>query len=294
MQACKERVKDVYERIINLEIAYELNAAFFHIFEGAASAKGLEASAMAVGRAGYVGLVGQKNSAVEAEIGQCALLKYEDVFFIEPIVIVPPENSVGFGVVERAGHNVPGAGGVVFLRRCSDGFGKDLKEGLVLYGADWEISFWAVEAKARSLSAGDDKGGDLAGRYQLPAELSCLGVSALLVWTGRARGVGGGRSEIGRHGGGSGFSYETDYPIVYFGKVQRLNLFKQALLLGAIQLLPKGQKMALVVVFQHFFQVFNGSLVNHTSDFKLKNRILSEFSKFSRKLQKFDEIHLTG
>ena len=62
--------------------------ASFHIVEGAAFVKGLEASAVAVGRGGYIGSIGQQDFAVETKIWQCALLKYKNVFFVQAVIVV--------------------------------------------------------------------------------------------------------------------------------------------------------------------------------------------------------------
>jgi len=59
--------------------------------------------------------------------------------------------------------------------------------------------------------------------------------------------------------------------------VKLADLRKQMLSLSCIQLVPECQKMALVVLFEHFFYIFVSLLSTHIQDFELKTGILHYF-----------------
>ena len=141
-----------------------------------------------------VSSVGEEDFAVEGEVGQRSLLEYEDVVFVQSVVIVGGEDIKCLVVVEGAGHHIPGAGRIVFFGGGGNGFSEDLKEGFIFDGADGEVAFWAVEAEACSLSAGDDEGGDLALGDEVFAQLACLVVFSAL---GGGRAGGGDKREQG-------------------------------------------------------------------------------------------------
>ena len=276
MQTDKERIEDVNQGVIDLPVAQEFHAAFLHVFQGAAEGKCLETSAVAVGRAGDIGFVGQQDPAVQTEIRQCALLEDKDVVGVQAVIVVRVKDLDGLVVVQRAGHDVPGARGLVSLRDRRDGIGEDLKQRLVPDGADGEIALRAVEAEPCPLAAGDHKGGDLSGRYRLPACFDGLAIASLLLGAGRNNAVKWRWKKVNAHRSRIGSRGEILHPLVYFGKVQPLDLCQQSLSLALIQLLQKPQKMALPMLFQQFSRFFKILLNVHIFKSGLERGILGK------------------
>jgi len=162
VQADEEGVEDIDEGIINLPVADEFDTAFFHIGQGPAIVERAQSAAVAVGRGCDCVEACKEDFAVQGEIRESSLPEYEDVIFIQPIVIVGVEDFERLFVIERACHYVPGAGCAVFFTNGGNCFGEDLKESFIFDWADGEVALWAVEAEPCPLASCDDKCGDLA------------------------------------------------------------------------------------------------------------------------------------
>jgi hypothetical protein len=179
------------------------------------------------------------------------------------------------------------------LRHGRNSVGEYLKQRFVLDRADGKVPFRPVEPEPGSLTARDDKGGDLAGRYGLAAQFEGLGVLTLLPGACRFSSVEWRRGKICTYGSGIGLRDEISHPLVYFREVQTLDLCQQTAPLARIQLFPKRQKVALAVPFQQFLNVFEILLSTHIFKSRLEAGILGKLEEFFKGLVKIDEIHLT-
>jgi hypothetical protein len=64
--------------------------------------------------------------------------------------------------------------------------------------------------------------------------------------------------------------------------------------LGRFQPVPKGQKMTLTVLLEQFSYALKVIFCHHICDSEPKIKMLGELQKFSRKLEEFGKICLTG
>jgi len=117
---------------------------------------------MTVGTPGDLVLFREQYPPVKAEIRKRSLLENEDVPGVQAVVVVGPEGRQSLLVVERAGHDVPGADSTIPARYRGNRLGEDAKERLVLDRADREVALGSVEAEPCALAAGDHEGRHLA------------------------------------------------------------------------------------------------------------------------------------
>ena len=212
MEADEKLVKDIYKGVIDLPIADKFDASGFHVGDGAAVIEGFEAAAMTVGAGSDSCFVREQDFAIEGKIGECGLLEDEYVGFIQAIIVVGLEDFDGGGIIQVACHDVPGKIGAVFFAGSEYRLSKELKKGLVFYGAYGEVAFWAVEVETCALAAGDYESGDLPGGKQFGAEFSGFSIFLLLSGRGRSRSVGRSGVKMGRDGGSGGVFYVICYP----------------------------------------------------------------------------------
>ena len=129
---------------------------------------------MTVGAQGQRVLFRQEQFAVHRKRRHHSLLEEEDVGRVEAEGFVFGEERPRGGVVHIAGHDVPGDRLAEIAPMCQELLGEDLEERLVLDRGDGVFAFWSVVAESRSLTTGDEKGGDSATPEKLRAQSSGL------------------------------------------------------------------------------------------------------------------------
>ena len=175
VQAQKQGIDAVDQRIIDLEIGKMLDAALAHVFEGATFFQGAEGAAVAVGAERKRVFRAQKHLPIHGKGGHHSLLEEEDIVLgVAEITMLVEERARG-GIVHIAGHDVPGDGLAAVARMGEELLGEDLEQRFVLDGGDWIFTRGAVVAQSSALSAGDEKSADLSlGEQFMAATGGCL------------------------------------------------------------------------------------------------------------------------
>lgn len=149
VEANEDGVDDFGVWVVDLEVGELFDASCDHVVECAGVVECFVGAAVAVGVGGQVGWVCQEEVAGGCvEAGHDALLEKLDVVWVESKVVVVVEEGDGLVVVEGAGHDVPGDGGVVFALIGVDGLGEHFKEGFVGDAGGWVAALWAFVAQA--------------------------------------------------------------------------------------------------------------------------------------------------
>ena len=107
-------------------------------------------------------------------------------------MVVLGEESTGGGIIDVAGHDVPGDGLVMLTAVGQKLLGEDLEQRLVLDGGDGVLPLGPIIAQAGALSAGDEgkqRLCPLAAAHGRGPEPWHRGLCALGVWGCRGRGV---------------------------------------------------------------------------------------------------------